>query len=192
MRTMGRLVALFVLLCAPLLAQQPHTIVDGPKASYSATKTAQTSVAGCSYFIQGSSTKTIRVVRVTGSYISSSTTIAYHTITMQRYSALSGGTNNAVTSAKYDTNDGNATAVVDQVSVVNTTQTAVGGAARSDQGVAMSTTAAATNQVQRFEWDFGEKPGQRAFVLRGTGDFACVVFDAATATYNLSIEWTEE
>jgi hypothetical protein len=164
--------------------------IEGRRATYASGNSGLTSVAGVGAFLQGSSTKTVRIVKVGLNYIATSTTLAYHTIKLNRYSALSGGTNVADTITKLDTNNGTATAVCDHVTAVNTTQTLVGTAVL-DQGLALSTTVVATCPVYSKEWTFGGLPAQ-AFVLRGTTDFLGVLFDAATLTYGYWIEWTEE
>jgi hypothetical protein len=148
--------------------------------------------AGAAFYIQGSASKTVRVTRIVVTYISTSTTVAYHETKVQKYSALSGGTIVADNNwAKLDSADGNPSAVVSHVTAVNTTQTAVGGPHANEKGLAQSSTAAAASVVQRHEFLFGDK-NAKAGMLHGTSEFLGVVFDAATCAYDYCIEWTEE
>lgn len=164
--------------------------IEGQKATYRSGNSGLTAIAGVGVFLQGSATKTVRITKIGLNYVSTSTALAYHTIKINRYSALSGGTNVADTITKMDTNNAAATAVCDHVTSVNTTQTLVG-LITLDQGLALSTTAVATCPVYDVEWDFIGGPTQ-TFVLRGTGDFMGILFDAATVTYAYWVEWTEE
>jgi hypothetical protein len=167
---------------------------EGRKATYEASQNSKTSIAGVSFFIQGSSTKTVRLTRIRVTYISTSGTVAYHVVTLQRYTTISGGTNTSVTPGLLDTANATPTAAVDWVSAVNTTQTPTGGVLRAEEGVALSSTAAAaTSGVAVVDWVFPASAGSsQDLVLRGTGDYIGVVFDAATAMYNFWLEWTEE
>jgi hypothetical protein len=166
---------------------------EGRKATYrAATPTSgenNTSVNnGVSFYLQGSATKTIRVTRVATQYTASNATPLFNTVKLSRYSALSGGTNTAITSMKMDPINAPPTASAFVVSVVNTTQTLVAIGA-VDQGLDTSTTAGSID-THRIEWTFGVRNSQE-FVLRGLSDFCCLVFEVIN-DYSADIEWTEE
>lgn len=194
----------FLIACvlAPLAALgqssgSAQSLVDGQKATYRATVVGGTPVASSTapwFYVIGSSTKTIRITHIEFSLADTSTGVAGGTkVTLQRFSALSGGTCSALTAAKNDTNDGSATAAVDTCTAVNTTATANGGATSSI--IYPLTTGAATATIQPpYDWYFGSVPGARAVVLRGTSDFLGIEISAVgtTPVASISVEWTEE
>lgn len=171
-------------------AQSLFVNTEGQKATFSTGNIALTSVAGVGVFVQGSATKVIRVVKFGCSYVATSTTSAFHDLKLNRYSAISGGTNVADTITKHSISNPAATAVVDHVTAVNTTQTLVG-TLKTDKGVALSSTAATTD-AHKVEWDFDSGAGAQSGILQGTGDFLGLLFDAATCTYDYWVTWTEE
>ena len=111
---------------------------------------------------------------------------------MDRFTGLNGGTPNsqAANIAKLDSGNASATAVVNQWSVL---PTGVTGAGILEAQRYEIVTAAVSVNPGVLEWRFGDANGQ-GLTLRGTGEFAGLVFSAVgtTPVADCMIEWTEE
>jgi len=140
--------------------------------------------------ITGSATKTIRISRIRIS-ITAGTGGACD-VSLQKFTALSGGTANsqAANVAKMDSGNAAQTAVVNQWSAAATTHTAAGilNAERYE-----IVTASPSVLPGLIEWTFGDKNGQ-ALVLRGTSEFTGILISAigTTPLADCWVEWTEE
>lgn len=165
---------------------------EGQKATYriGASFAPIASATAPSFSITGSASKTIRITRIRLS--ATAATGGAADISLFRFSALSGGTSASQTAGKLDTTDAAATAVVNTWSVAATTATKAGGTLCAERYEIV--TAAVTVLPQVVEWDFGEVPGGRSLVLRGTSDFVGILFSAigTTPASDIWVEWTEE
>lgn len=166
---------------------------DGWKQTYWASVSAFTAatLATDIYCLQGSATKTVRVLLIEVSGTSTAGGGATSTVNLIRRSAANtGGTSNSITVGKEDTNNASTTA---SAFYYTTNPTSLG-------------TAVATMRTARFafqsigtpngllQWVFGNNPGQ-ALVLRGTSDYVCVNLNATTLTGNvisIDAEYSEE
>ncbi len=140
--------------------------------------------------VTGSATKTVRITRIRLSATSSTGALA--DISLQKFTALSGGTANSQSAnvAKMDSGNAAQTAVINQWSVAATTHTAAGILNAERYEIAA---AAATVLPGVIEWTFGDKQGQ-GLVLRGTSEFVGFLMSAVgtTPVADCWIEWTEE
>ncbi len=140
--------------------------------------------------VTGSATKTVRITRIRLS--ASSSTGALADISLQKFTALSGGTANSQSAnvAKMDSGNAAQTAVINQWSVAATTHTAAG-ILNAERYELLA--AAATVIPGVIEWTFGDKQGQ-GLVLRGTSEFVGFLMSAVgtSPVADCWIEWTEE
>jgi hypothetical protein len=164
---------------------------DGAQPTYSAASTAlaQITTPGAFFVLQGSATKTIRLLRchVSGT-ASAGITLD---ITLAKWSAApSGGTlGTAPTIAPHDSTNAAATAVASTYTVGPTAGTLVG---------VMRTTKLYCNVPTAIngpdiEWEFGVRPGQ-AGVLRGTTQYFAIltnVIPGAGGSFDVYMEFTE-
>jgi hypothetical protein len=140
--------------------------------------------------VTGSATKTVRITRIRLS--ASTQTGAVADISLQKFTALSGGTANSQSAnvAKMDSGNAAQTAVINQWSVAATTHTAAGilNAERYEMAAP-----SATVLPGAIEWTFGDKQGQ-GLVLRGTSEFVGFLMSAVgtAPVADCWIEWTEE
>jgi hypothetical protein len=91
-----------------------------------------------------------------------------------------------------DTNDAAATAVATYYTAAPTAGAISGGPYISERCISASASAMGGH---RIDWTFGDKPGARAFVLRGTGDYFTVSLGTIAGTAPVAdfwAEWTEE
>src|SRR5271170_7377506 len=175
-------------------AGNQYVNTEGRKASYRVGVIGGTPISSATnkptWSVTGSATKTVRITRIRLTATAATGTAA--DISLQRYSALSGGTSasQAANVAKLDTNDGAQTAVVNTWSAAATTGTQAG--IFSTERYEIITASVSVNPGY-IEWDFSDK-NARALVLRGTSDFIGVVITAVgtTPVYDVWVEWTEE
>lgn len=163
-------------------------LMDGNKATYSASVTGLVGVAGDILTIYGSATKTVRVTRMSFSGIA--TAAATMDLTLIKRSTIDTvGTPAAVTATPHDSQSAAATATLNSYTAAPTPGTAVGTPIRSVK----VDIAAAGAQEQVQPWDFGNGPKQ-GIVLRGVAQGLCMNVGAtqAGALYNIDVEWTEE
>jgi hypothetical protein len=165
------------------------TLLDGGKPTYRFAVKGFTPIAGLFALIQGSATKTVRIARI-GLSIAAATGATVD-VSLQRFSAIAGGTI-AVTpaAAKADNNDPAATSVVTQYSVTPTTQTANGGIYEAKRYEIV--TAGVAVPIQELIFTFAQNA--RACVLRGTSDWLGILLSAAgtTPVGDMWVELTEE
>jgi hypothetical protein len=166
---------------------------EGRKATYRVGVVGFTPIASTTaptVSITGSATKTVRITRMRISASASTGGVA--DISVRRFTALSGGTPNsqAANIAKMDSTNPAATAVVNQWSAAATTATSAGIVTAQRYEIV---TAAVSVQPGFIEWTFGDTNGQ-TLVLRGTSEFAGILFSAVgtTPVADFWIEWTEE
>lgn len=163
---------------------------EGKKKTYAVTGVAITPAATTTdlAILNGSSTKTIKVTRVTVSGLA--TTAGTMDVTlMQRSTADSGGTCTTPTIVPEDSNDSAATGVLTTCTANPTTGTAVGGIA--DQKLDFGVAGAAANIV----FDFGNRPSKEP-TLRGAAAGLAIYLNGQAVptggTISYTIEWTEE
>jgi len=179
----------------------PLTSVDSSVPHYraSASFVPVTASALTLFQIQGSATKTVRIKRITicGS---AATAPALMVAYVQRTSAAgTGGTAVTPTVAKNDSAAAAATAVVTHyTTAAQSVGAAVGGPLATFQ-VPLPITAVPTIGLPQPYVVFPENgtPIGQALVLRGTGDFICVVNSAPASFANApvlqyTIEWSED
>ncbi len=167
------------------------TPVDGFKQTYSmSTTVALAATATDVVTIVGSATKTVRVLQIRVSGIST-TAITTPVLLIKRSAANTGGTSTAMTQVPHDSNNAAATATGAAYTVNPTGLGAAVGTIRQDRLSFAVTGSVAENPL---EWNLGNKPGQ-AIVLRGTAQVLAVNLNSTTVTggsISVSIEWTEE
>lgn len=169
---------------------QYMTKIDGTKATYRASATGQVCAASATapcFAVYGSATKTVRVtlVRVTATIA----TAALEAVQIIKFStAPSAGTSTAFTAIPLDALDPATTATsLLKYTVAPTAGTAVG-AVESFRCLAGSATVTGNCQV---EWNFGDRPGARTIVLRGTAQGIGIIVTVG-ATVDATVEFTEE
>jgi hypothetical protein len=168
---------------------------DSRRSTYRATSGSITPVAAATDPIMtliGSSTKTIRVTHIHVE-VSAATGVALpSTVTIQRLSALTGGTAVAHTALPLDSNNAAATAVMDTYTTVPTSTTVV---ANSDSRFINWVTQSATvaNTIGVCDFTFGDDGGQQ-FVLRGTSQWLSMLVSAigTTPVMTITVEWVED
>lgn len=176
-------------------SSQTVTQIDGFKTTYAVgTQATATAGTGVILQIQGSATKTVRITRIHLKVYSA--TAAETTLKLQRTSAAATlGTPGTLTpAAKADNNDAASTAVVTHWTATGgTTGTVNGNPFLSDTCWMPSSTFAAPGSTDHDRtWLFGQMPGTKEIVLRGTTDFMTVTSSGTTAGSQVWIEWTEE
>lgn len=169
---------------------------EGRKTTYRMSVRGFTPVASATapiFSIQGSATKTVRITRVRVSWSCTTGTALPNDISLQKFSALTGGTTGSTpVGAKNDTNNAAQTAICLQYSAVPTTATVVGGISAVER-MTWLTAGVAVNVTPGIDWQFGYL-NEQALVLRGTAEFFGIVLAAigTTPVMSIYIEWTEE
>lgn len=170
--------------------------IDGHKATYRAAYSGLAAVTACTDLltIAGSSTKTIRVTRVELSGTIATAAMYLDVLGIVRSAADTGGTKvTAAALVPFDANDAAASASVAAYSANPTVGTAVG-TIRADKTLLQLTGTPA--QPDRLVWDFGNRPGAKAVVLRGATQQFAVNLNGVTISnatlIDAAIEWTEE
>lgn len=173
---------------------------DGLKASYSAAKQGLVAASSATdiFTITGSSTKTIRVTRIElFATTTSATPAALDVLLLKRSTANTAGTSTGSPAAiPHDSTSAAASATVLAYTANPTTGTLVGNIRAAKYMMALATqTATDFPMPQVLVWDFGARPSQ-GIVVRGTSEVLAINLNAATptatASFNISIEWTEE
>lgn len=165
---------------------------DGTKPVYRSGAVAQTlysTAAAVLVEIQGSSTMTVRVKKIT--LWAQAGTKFYGELTLLRCTGVSAGTQVVAAIGKHDKNDAAATAVIN-----NYTAAAAAGAGNAVIGAKVLPTVppAAGVQIQVTQWDFSQNQ-DKALIVRGTGDVIEVFNNTTglgTATYGFEVEWEED
>ncbi len=159
---------------------------DGTKAGYRYSINGISPVATPTDFIliKGSASATVRVRRIrVGGKANTGGQLSCLLIKRSAGPTVGGATLNAVTAAKLDSGDGNATAVVDYVSVANLTPGASAGqfAARR-----LYLNVAATGPTTEAAFEFGQFA--KASILRGTSEYLCINFNGDTLPSGAAID----
>lgn len=146
--------------------------------------------------LYGSSTKTIRVQRITATGMSL-TAVAYLDLTLRKYSTVqTGGTPVALTQTNMDSTDGAATASLCSVYTAAPTAGTLVGTLAARRTLAQATVAVAAGMMgENVEFDFRGSGENDAPTLRGTTQGIGLGFSAAPATavtLSVDVEWTEE
>jgi hypothetical protein len=166
---------------------------DGDKSTYRAALSNQalySTAAAVILEIQGSATKTIRVKKIT-MYSFSTAAVFFAELQLGRATSVGGGTPNAVTPQKMDSNDAGATAVLNNYTGASTSGS---GYAQFGSKLLPCVTGAATVAVQSVVWDFCQNQ-DKAFVLRGTSQWLeiyNVTTGLTSAKYGFEVEWEED
>jgi hypothetical protein len=178
-------------------AGSAYVDTEGRKQTYRMSVRGFTPIASATsplFSIQGSGTKTIRIIRIKITWSCTTGNALPNDISLQKFSALTGGTTgNTPTGAKNDTNNAAQTAICLQYSAVPTTATVIGGISAVER-IAWVTSGATVVSVQpAIDWYFGTM-NQQQLVLRGTSEFYGIVCAAVGTTPVMSIwiEWEEE
>jgi hypothetical protein len=167
--------------------------LDGYKTTYTACSGSFVIAALATdvFYLQGSATKTVRVLHaeVSGSTTSGSGALAVVSL-IKRSAANTGGTSTAITIASHDSTNAATTAASVFYTVNPTVLGAAVGTIRSQRADFTAAGAVGTT----FAYDFGITPGQ-AIVLRGTSQFLVINFNATTVTggnMDICFDFTEE
>src|SRR5579885_1247630 len=177
------------------VAPQIYALVDGQKATYRAAITALAAVTGCTdlFTLTGSASKVIRLSRVEFSGTIATAAMYLDVLGILRSTADSAGTKTNPSAIPLDTNDPAATAIVAAYTANPTLGNAIGTIRADKYLLALTGTPA---QPDRLVWEFGNRPGERAVVLRGANSvFALNLNGVAISNATLidiAIEWTEE
>jgi hypothetical protein len=168
------------------------SMLDGARATYSAYTAAFTPAATATdiFIIQGSATKTIRVLNVM-IFATQTTAAAGNIFLVKRSTANTGGTAVATTKVPLDSKSAASTATVQHYTVNPTTGTLVGNVS-AYRGIIPASATLINNPI--FNRDFGNNSGQ-AIVLRGTAQGLAVNLNSVTVTggsFIVGIQWTEE
>lgn len=171
---------------------------NGEKASYRGASASVLAAVGSTapfFAIQGSSTKTVRIQRISISGLSL-TAVAYVQINLAKYSsAISGGTSTDLTMTPLDSNDAAGTlSVIKTYTAAPTPGSKVGDIA-SRRYLAQAATAAAGGIPDEITFDFRLVNETSPIVLRGTAQGVALYFTSAPASavsMSIEVEWTEE
>ncbi|GHO99544.1 hypothetical protein KSF_095920 [Reticulibacter mediterranei] len=176
--------------------------VDGGKATYSAAKVGLVPAGSATdiFTITGSASKIIRVthIEITAT-TTSATPAALDVLLLKRSAANTGGTSTgSPTPVPHDsTNAAVSATVLSYTANPSGLGALVGTAIRNSKFFQTLGTYTATDFPTKDSliWDFGGRPGQ-AIVLRSAAEVLAINLNAATATatasFDISIEWTEE
>jgi hypothetical protein len=176
------------------LVLNPLALADGQKFTYSAASESLVvaSTPTDVFTITGSATKTIRItqVEVSSTQTTAATTNLY---LIKRSTANTGGTSTAPGSVPHDSNSPAASATVAQYTANPTGLGTTVGTIRSAKWTPATPGTAGGSNTQL--WQFGNRPGAQAIVLRGTGQVLALNLGSTTQagnTYDISFEWTED
>ena len=169
----------------------PAVVTESTKATYSCAIGATTLAATATDFwtLVGSSTKTVRLLRLTISGIATSAGTS-EIYLFKRTTANSSGTATQPTIVQHDSNDAAPTAVVNTYSANPTLGT---GYALRAQRLSLAVTA--SSDVPPIVWDFSNR-NSKGLVLRGVAQCAALNFNGAAVVGGTSLcidcEFTEE
>ena len=169
---------------------------DSTKATYSASAVGFVCAAAATdiFTLQGSATKTIRVISlgVTGSTTAGSgASVSFSLI--KRSAANTAGTSSTATNVPHDSSNVAATAVVKSYTANPSALGTSVGTIRTER-IVVPTIGGQGSGYASGLYSYGNRPGQ-AIVLRGTSEFLCMNFAGVTITNPViccDIEWTEE
>jgi hypothetical protein len=169
--------------------------VEGRRATYRAS-TSITPIAASAeplFLVTGSSTKTVRITRLKVSVYCTTGTALPATLTLIKFSSITGGTPAALTKVPIDSNSAAATATVaTYAGGLPTANTPVGNV---EIGFLQWVTggAAVAQPTSTIDWDFGSKNGS-AIVLRGTSQFLGFELSSigTTPIMQITVEWVED
>lgn len=169
----------------------------GVKRTYRASTATGFTVASSTapfFMIQGSSTATIRIQRITISGVLIAA-VAYAIIEVAKYStAVSAGTPVALTPVPMDSNSAASTSSLINVYTAAPTAGTLVGVMESRRILVQSTTPAAGGVPDQYTFDFRNTGEAESLVLRGTAQGVGLNFDAAALNQigAIMIEYTEE
>lgn len=179
--------------CQPAPSAVTATVIDGPKASYSASIRALAVAANPTdiFTLTGSATRVVRIKRVVISPIKTTASQVVFLL-LKRSTANAGGVSTSPAAVPEDSQDGAATAVP---RAYTTNPGALGTLVGNIRSLNIFTPAAATaTRAAPYTEVFGGE-GMKLPVLRGTGEVFAVNLNGVTMTggaVSVSIDWTEE
>jgi hypothetical protein len=144
--------------------------------------------------LQGSATKVVKLRHLKISWACTTGNAAPNVIRLRRYTAISGGTPNALTPVPDDTTNPAATATVTQYSVLPTIATPYNAGSISSEYMQWVTNTATLVSPIPIPLDFGADNCQ-AIVLHGTSEFLGIEISAVAAggpLMTVRLTWTEE
>lgn len=166
------------------------TPIYAPVATYRASLNAFTPVAGVTFSLKGSATKTIKIRKI--GFSATAATGAVCDVKIDKLSNLTGGTAATVTGFALDSQNGAYSAVAQSWSGAVATPTSLGTLDNTRYEIV---TAAVSVNPQKVVVVFGdEENGVQYPTLRGTSEWVAILFSAVGTTplADLWIEWTEE
>lgn len=173
------------------------TQVDGEKTTYRAISGLLFTVASSPtdvFIMSGSSTKTVRVTKIYIQGYNASSSGFYNMQLIRRSATDTGGTPVPITPAKLDTNDPNSTIATCQYYTAAPSALGAQVAIVDQQRILMPTSPTTFSPPQ--ELNFGQLPGGKSVVLRGTGDFMAINLSglpvSGTNTLSIIVQYTEE
>jgi hypothetical protein len=172
--------------------------LDGEKATYRAISAlfyALPATPTDTFIMSGSSTRTIRVNKIFVQTIANSNAGLINMQVIRRSAANTGGTAVAITPSKADINDANSTIATCQSYTANPTALGAQVAVIDQQKLLLPTSPNAFLNPQ--ELDFGQLPGAKSLVLRGTSDFLAINLVGSSlptggASISTIVQFTEE
>lgn len=171
-------------------------ITGGDYPTYAASAKAIVPIASTTqptFSIQGSASKTIKITKMSISVSATTGTALPTSVSLQRYSSITGGTPVAITAGLYDTANAAATAVIQNWTAAPTI-VAVGGPLASQR--LNWTTAGATvgnTTMYKAEFTFGNVNSTQELTLRGTAQWVGLLLTAVgtTPVADIYVEWVE-
>jgi len=173
----------------PVIYNSP---IDGRRATYSAATAAFASAATATdiFIVQGSATKTIRIIAVKV-FATQTTAGAGNIFLLKRSTANTAGTAVATTRVPLDSQYPAATATVQHYTANPTVGTLVGNI-DAYRGIIPASATLINNPI--INRTYGDRPGS-AIVLRGTNELFAVNLNGVTVnggSFIVQVEWTEE
>lgn len=172
--------------------QVTNTPLDGVKSTYSASIATLVPAATATdiFIINGSATKTVRILCLSFEMTTTSGSGASVNISLiKRSTANTGGTSTTLSNVAHDSNSAASTCTV---LAYTANPTAVGTAVGAVRSFRYSVPAA--NTIDPVSLFFGDRPGQ-AIVLRGVAQSLAINFNAGSFTgaiISIDVEWSEE
>lgn len=187
----------------PVFLGEPRTLtlsgnkrVEIPdKQTYRVANVGLAPIAGNTFTLAGSTTKTIRITRISYTFQSADNTVDYIDVQLLKLSALSGGTSATQTAVPLDSQNAAATATARFYTVAPTTATSLG-AITSRRYLSLPANATA-GVIELAEINFGNSISATSpIVLRGTSEAIALNLSAIGGgggqTMSLVVEWIEE
>lgn len=169
----------------------------GSRSTYSVGKTGLVPASSATdiFIIGGAANSVVRINRIEITATSTAATSAALDVQLiKRSTAAGGGTSTAPTAVPHDSNNAASVAVLAAYTANPTTGTSVG-TLRSQKLIQTLATQTATDfpLIDHLSWEFGSK-GQ-PITLRAAAEQLAINLNAATATatasFDISVEWTE-